>query len=359
MTEPAGARKIRECVMAHVKLVVRGSGTKPALSAAGGTAYVLSTIQEFGILEYVPGEFTFTARAGTPLREIEQALAEHGQYMPFEPPLVDQGATLGGAVASGLSGPGRYRYGGIRDFILGVTFVDGKGQLVHGGGKVVKNAAGFDLPKLMVGSLGMFGAMTELTFKVFPKPPGCLTICQEYPGLQPAVDTLFRLLASHIDIDAIELEPKGPVTLGWVRLRGLPTSLAARAEKVRRVAGGGQILDGDCLPTIPFQPVAWRDYSRGFVAKIVVTPARLVEIDRALSNLIPGAYRRYSGGGNQLWLAANAVPTLIGDQLQVLGLEGLIVQGTTDVVRLGVRHGTEFERRIKRALDPEQRFPTY
>ena len=109
------------------------------------------------------------AAPATPVAEIERRLAAHGQYLPFEPPLAGCGATLGGTVASGLNGPGRYRYGGVRDFLLGGTFVDGEGRLVRGGGKVVKNAAGFYLHHLLLGSLGRLGIFVELTFKVFPR----------------------------------------------------------------------------------------------------------------------------------------------------------------------------------------------
>src|SRR5207253_308179 len=129
-----------------------------------------------GITEYDPSEFTFTAGAGTPVREIVAALAERGQYLPFDPMLADAGATLGGTVAAGLSGPGRFRFGGLRDFILGVQFVDGEGRVLRMGGKVVKNAAGFDLPKFFVGSVGRFGILTELTFKVFPRPVATRTL---------------------------------------------------------------------------------------------------------------------------------------------------------------------------------------
>ena len=104
-----------------------------------------------GVLEYEPSEFTFTALAGTPVRDIAAILAERGQYLPFDPMLVGAGSTLGGTVASGLSGPGRFRFGGLRDFILGVRFVDGGGRLLRLGGKVVKNSAGFDVPKFFVG----------------------------------------------------------------------------------------------------------------------------------------------------------------------------------------------------------------
>src|SRR5690606_27154197 len=144
-------------VRTHDRLHVRGGGTKTALSRPADGAALLATSGLSGILEYEPGEFTFTARAGTPLSEIERALAENGQYLPFDPPLVKHGAPLGGTIAAGLSGSGRQRCGGVRDFLIGVRFVDGQGQLVRGGGKVVKNAAGFDLPKLLIGSVGRLG----------------------------------------------------------------------------------------------------------------------------------------------------------------------------------------------------------
>ena len=166
--------------------MMRGGGSKPGLSTPGDDVTVLDMSGLRGVVEYEPNEFVFTALAGTPVAEVVAMLAEHGQYLPFDPPFAAAGATLGGAVASGLSGPGRYRYGGVRDFVIGVRFVDGLGQLVRGGGKVVKNAAGFDLPKLMVGSLGRLGALVELSFKVFPKPPAFATLRVDYPSLAAA-----------------------------------------------------------------------------------------------------------------------------------------------------------------------------
>ena len=171
---------------AHV--LPRGNGTKTALSAApdGVTPLDLSGLS--GVIEYQPGEFTFTALAGTRVTEIAAVLAEHGQYLPFDPLLAEAGATLGGTVAAGANGPGRYHYGGLRDFILGVRYVDGEGQIVYAGGKVVKNAAGFDIPKLMVGSLGQFGALVEMTFKVFPKPEANATLRLECASVVDGVE---------------------------------------------------------------------------------------------------------------------------------------------------------------------------
>src|SRR5690606_25923261 len=106
------------------------------LSGAADGATLLDVGGLRGIVDYDPAELTFTARPGTPLAQIAAALAEHGQYLPFDPPLVEAGATLGGTVAAGVSGPGAYRYGGVRDFVLGVRFIDGTGQLRRAGGRV-------------------------------------------------------------------------------------------------------------------------------------------------------------------------------------------------------------------------------
>ena len=119
---PANANEVQELVRSTPRLIPQGAQTKSPLLAADATR--LDMTQLTGISEYDPGEYTFTAFAGTRLSEIAAALAEHGQTMPFDPPLVEAGATLGGTIAAGLSGSGRYRYGGVRDFILGVQEVD-------------------------------------------------------------------------------------------------------------------------------------------------------------------------------------------------------------------------------------------
>ncbi len=167
--------RIQKMLEQNVRLLPRGGGTKSALSTPARDEKTLDMTGFSGMIEYIPEEFTFTAFAGTPLSDVVQILYENGQYLPFDPPLVERGATLGGTVASGLSGSGRYRFGGVRDFILGVRFIDGRGELISAGGKVVKNVAGYDFPKLMVGSLGGLGLLVELSFKVFPRPQAYAT----------------------------------------------------------------------------------------------------------------------------------------------------------------------------------------
>src|SRR5262245_36002196 len=194
-----------EAVRSTPHLLAVGAQTKPRLSKTDAVA--LDTRRLKGITEYDPGEFTFTAYAGTPLAEISTALAEKGQYLPFDPVLAKSGATLGGSVAAGLSGPGRFRYGGLRDFILGVRFVDGSGQLLHLGGKVVKNAAGFDLPKFFVGSLGRFGVLAELTFKVFPRPASRLTLKLAVASMTDAARILMAAASGRWEAEALEDPP--------------------------------------------------------------------------------------------------------------------------------------------------------
>jgi glycolate oxidase FAD binding subunit len=122
------------------------------------------------VVDYQPKELVLTARAGTPLADIEMLLSEQGQMLAFEPPHFSGNATLGGSIASGLSGPRRPYAGAARDFVLGVRIIDGSGQPLRFGGQVIKNVAGYDVSRLMVGALGTLGLITEVSLKVLPKP---------------------------------------------------------------------------------------------------------------------------------------------------------------------------------------------
>ena len=151
-------------------LCIRGAGSKDFY---GGPLQgePLDTAALRGIVDYEPTELVVTARAGTPLAELEAALAERGQVLPFEPPRFGGGGTLGGAVASGLSGPRRPYAGAARDFVLGLRLLDGQGRHLRFGGQVIKNVAGFDVSRLLTGSLGTLGLLTEVTLKTLPRPP--------------------------------------------------------------------------------------------------------------------------------------------------------------------------------------------
>jgi glycolate oxidase FAD binding subunit len=203
---PESLPELIDIVRSTQRLLPIGAGTKPRLSAIDCPK--VSTARISGITEYDPSEYTFTALAGTPIAKIRNALKERGQYLPFDPPLAEAGATLGGTVAAGLSGPRRFRFGGIRDFILGVKFVDGSGKLLRMGGKVVKNAAGFDLPKFLVGSLGRLGVLVEITFKVFPEPRDWLTVKLEACNFEDATRILVQAANSRWEPYALDYLPE-------------------------------------------------------------------------------------------------------------------------------------------------------
>jgi glycolate oxidase FAD binding subunit len=310
MIAPATLAEFAAAVRSAPRVLAVGAGTKPRLSAV--EALKISTTSLRGIVEYEPSEFTFTALAGTPLAEIAAALAEHGQYLPFDPLLVAAGGTLGGAVATGLAGPGRFRFGGVRDFILGVRFVDGLGRLLRLGGKVVKNAAGFDVPKFLVGSLGRFGAIGEVTFKVFPRPAATLTL--ELPF---ASATLARLARSRYEPDALDVPPGGQTLL--VRVAGPGRAIEACAAEI-----GGRIVDGAVWDRIRETP--WRFAT-------AITPAEMPHYAAA----------HVSGAGSVAW---SMEPPL----------RGLTLRGP-EPLWLGDRPRHAIEDAVKLALDPHGRFP--
>jgi glycolate oxidase FAD binding subunit len=163
----------QEQILAAVKnktpLSIQGGDTKSWYGNANSYAK-LDTRTYSGILEYQPEELVITACAGTPLKEIEAALTNKNQILAFEPPHFGESATFGGAIAAGLAGPGRISAGNLRDFVLGVRILDGKGQNLSFGGKVMKNVAGYDVSRLLPGSMGTFSLLLEASVKVLPRP---------------------------------------------------------------------------------------------------------------------------------------------------------------------------------------------
>ncbi len=167
--------RIRAAHDSNTPLIIQGGGSKDFY---GNTheGEVLSTRTLTGVVDYQPKELVLTARAGTPLAEIEALLAGHNQMLAFEPPHFGGAATLGGSLAAGLSGPRRPYAGATRDFVLGVLMIDGTGQPLRFGGQVIKNVAGYDVSRLMVGALGTLGLLTEVSLKVLPKPAAETTL---------------------------------------------------------------------------------------------------------------------------------------------------------------------------------------
>jgi glycolate oxidase FAD binding subunit len=167
--------QIADASASGASLRIRGGGSKDWYGQDLHGA-LLDTTAYRGIIEYEPTELVITARCGTPLAEIEEHLKPHGQMLAFEPPHFGAGATLGGMVSAGLSGPRRQAAGSVRDFVLGAALMNGRGELLRFGGKVMKNVAGYDVSRLLTGSLGMFGLIAEVSIKVLPKPVAELSL---------------------------------------------------------------------------------------------------------------------------------------------------------------------------------------
>jgi glycolate oxidase FAD binding subunit len=346
---PTIAAEVQEAVLTHRHIRPRGGGSKTALFFPSEGHTVLEMGGLSGVVEYDPSEYVFVARAGTPLAEVERLLSQNGQYLPFDPPYVEQGATLGGTVAAGLSGPMRQRYGGVRDFILGVQFVDGKGRIVRGGGKVVKNAAGFDLPKLMVGSLGRLGILTELAFKVFPFPKATATLLVTFPSLEDALEALYRLAGSPIELYALDLTP--PATL-VLRLGGLQEALPARLERLQSFLGrAGELVQGEA-ETLYWRSLNHLNLGEGHLVKVALTARQIPALEKALG----GTPRRYLSAGHLLYLAWNKELDTLDALLRAQGLSGLALRGATQRPQLGIDLEHLLSRKVSAALDPEGRF---
>ena len=352
---PGTPEELAEAVRSAPRVIAVGGGTKPRLGGVDPSVQRVSLARMSGMVEYDPGEFTFTARAGTPVRDVLAALAERGQCLPFDPPWAGAGSTLGGLVAGGVAGPGRYRHGGIRDFILGVRFVDGAGRLLRMGGKVVKNAAGFDLPKFFVGSAGRHGVLAELTFKVFPRPAETRTLRIVAHGPASAAGILMELGATVWEPDALEAAGDGSGVT--VRLAGPGPALDAVSRKIlARWPGEPLGADDAAAYWEGLREFAWASGAAA-LARVAILPTRMEELAAALRG-IPGAACHVGTGGNVAYVATESTGSiaLLDRRLGALGLSGMLLRGSGPLW-LGVRSRPEIAAAVKRALDAEGRFP--
>ena len=240
MLAPASEAELSEAVASATgPLAPRGGGTRAIGRAERGE--VLSLARLAGVEFYEPGALTIVLRAGTPLSDVERVLAREGQRLPFEP--MDHRAlmgtdgtpTIGGVVAGNVSGPRRIQAGACRDSLIGVRFVDGTGTVIRNGGRVMKNVTGYDLVKLMAGSWGTLGVLSEVAFKVLPAAEAAASL--EIAGLTPrrAVEALATGLGSPFEVTGaahVTEHLAGPAPRTLLRLEGFAEQVAYRTDRL-------------------------------------------------------------------------------------------------------------------------------
>ena len=268
-------------------LRIRGGGTKDWYGQRL-EGDVLDTRDYTGIVDYEPTELVITARCGTPLAEIEAALAERGQMLAFEPPHFGAGATIGGAIASGLSGPRRANAGAVRDFVLGCRLLDGKGDVLSFGGQVMKNVAGYDVSRLLAGSLGTLGLLLEVSIKVLPRAPREATLVFEGVNEVDAIRSLNEWAGQPLPVSA-SCWHDGVLAL---RLSG---ANAAVDNAIRT-------LGGDVMPDCARFWASLREQQHAFFEGNM--PLWRLSVPSTVGAIVPGSPQLIEWGGAQRWLRA-------------------------------------------------------
>ena len=246
MMTPTSEAELGEAVrQADGPLAIRGGGTR--LTGQAGTPLSLAGLS--GITLYEPGALTMVAQAGTPLAEIEAALAAENQRLAFEPMdprgLLATGGepTIGGVFAANTAGPRRVQAGAARDFLLGVRYIDGMGRAIKNGGRVMKNVTGYDLVKLMAGSWGTLGVLSEVSFKVLPRPETEATLRIAVADAGAAVRLLSTALGAPYEVSGAAYDPGQGAAL--LRIEGFGASVAYRAGELTALLGAAELVEAE------------------------------------------------------------------------------------------------------------------
>ncbi|CAN7189642.1 MULTISPECIES: glycolate oxidase subunit GlcE [Ensifer] len=345
--EPASEEGIATVVRAmaaeRASLTVIGGGTRSGLGNPVRADRVLSTRRLSGIVSYNPAEMTVSALAGTPLAEVEAALAENRQMLSFEPmdhrPIFATTGepTIGGVFAANVSGPRRLIAGAARDSLLGVRFVNGRGDAIKAGGRVMKNVTGLDLVKLLAGSHGTLGILTEVTFRVLPKPPACETVVVSGLNDAEAAAVMAEAMAQTVEVSgAAHLAesvrgrfiagglPDGAATV--LRLEGLQASVSIRAEKLSKALekfGPVSRLDAEQTAALWLEIRDVKPYADGTdrpLWRVSVAPSAGHQLVAAL-RLQTGVDAFYDWQGGLVWLRMEADPeaALVRRYIKALG----------------------------------------
>jgi glycolate oxidase FAD binding subunit len=308
---------VRQAAADGRTLRLRGGGSKDFWGQSL-TGEVLDTRTYQGIVSYEPSELVVTARCGTPLAELEAALAEKGQFLAFEPPHFGPDATVGGMVAAGLSGPSRATVGAVRDYILGARFINGLGEHLTFGGQVMKNVAGYDVSRLMAGSWGTLGLITEVSLKVLPVAPAEATLMIAGLAQGPALDLLHRWGGQPLPLNASAWlrDPTAQPVADYlfVRLRGAVAAVQSAVVKMSAdaLALGAQVQAMDNVEaaqdwrasteqTLPFFDAPSADACLWRLSVPQTAP---------VLDLPYGQYMEWQGAQRWLWAPASAAATV-------------------------------------------------
>jgi glycolate oxidase FAD binding subunit len=329
---------IREARSRQQPLRIRGGGTKDFY---GGPLRgdVLDTKPYAGIVDYEPTELVITARAGTPIAEIESAMRERGQMLGFEPPHFGAASTLGGCIAAGLSGPRRPHTGSARDLVLGARVLDGKGSDLRFGGQVMKNVAGYDVSRLMVGSMGTLGLILEISLKALPRPAAEATLRREL-GAAEAIELMNAWAGKPLPITAT-CHVDGQL---YVRLSGAEPAVRAARQRL----GGEQMADGTAF----WQRV--RDHELDFFR--TTEPLWRVSFKSTTPPLALTGTQLIEWNGGLRWLITNAEAAVIRESAARAGGHATLFRGENK--GSGVFHPLspallKLHRRIKGTFDPD------
>lgn len=329
------AERVREAFAAERPLHIVGGNSKPQLGhAVQGES--LSVKKHCGIVDYMPTELVITARAGTALAEVENALAEQGQMLPFEPPQLGSDATLGGTIACGLSGPRRPFAGAARDLVLGVRMINGQGEVLNFGGQVMKNVAGYDVSRLMAGAQGTLGVLLDISLKVLPRPECERTLVQEM-DIAGAIETMNRLAGEAVPLTAACHDGEKL----WLRLSAAETAVDAAAQKI----GGEVVIESQQF---------WLDLKERRLEFFTRTDAvwRLSLPPATPPLELPGDWL-LDWGGAQRWLLTDAVPeTVFAAAEKAGGYASCYGAGELRLPPLPVGQ-LSLHQRLKHAFDPK------
>lgn len=331
------AARVKTAFKNKTPLNIQGVGTKSFLGNPASTGEQLDITGHSGILEYDPAELVLVARAGTPLSDIEDALAKQGQILGFEPPFISDGATLGGAVASGLAGPRRAYTGATRDFVLGARFVNGKGEVITSGGKVFKNVAGFDLFRPMSRSMGTLGVILDCALRLLPKPEIERTLLHEENDESNAIEKMNQWAGKIPNISAATWDGHNI----RIRLSGSDASIQHGRKMME-----GQFLDDETY---------WRSLN-DFELDFFKQPGRLWRICVApMSGPVhAGKAQLVDWGGSQRWLKSDEPPEAVRARVAALGghAECYSVDADVETYHPLSPDLLKLQQRFKAALDP-------